>query len=356
MKFKKPLLTVFLAAIALGFLYFSLKVYLPIYSFSKTNGLNFKTAVNLLTDKKGSLLKKTDGRTNILLLGISGGKHEGAELTDSIIFLSIHPENKDNVMISIPRDIWLPSLKTKINSTYYYGESKRTGGGMTLTKSAVSEVFGQPVHYAVLIDFATFRDVIDSLGGIDVYVESAFEDKKFPIPGKENDFCGGDSEYKCRYESISFGQGWQHLDGDKALKFVRSRNAENGEGNDFSRGRRQQLVLKAVAQKIRKSLSFNNLNRAKELSQDLTEAIDTDLNISEMLFLGKYLMEEGADEFRQIRLDTGDDQKNIKGILENPPTWQYDGQWVLVPKDTDYDKFEEYLDCHLDSPGCKLEP
>src|SRR3990167_6777908 len=90
LKFKKPLLTVFLAAIALGFLYFSLKVYLPIYSFSKTNGLNFKTAVNLLTDKKGILLKKTDGRTNILLLGISGGKHEGAELTDSIIFLSIH--------------------------------------------------------------------------------------------------------------------------------------------------------------------------------------------------------------------------------------------------------------------------
>jgi len=194
------------------------------------------------------------------------------------------------------------------------------------------------------------------LGGIDVEVESAFEDKKFPIQGRENDFCAGDPEFKCRYETVTFAQGRQHMDGEKALKFVRSRNAENGEGNDFSRGKRQQLILKAFAEKLKQSVSLNNFKLAKELSGEFTSAIDTDLKFSEMLFLGKYLMQDKSPEFRQIVMDTGDKQKKIEGILENPPVWQYDGQWVLVPKEADYDKFREYLDCHLNDPACQIKP
>ena len=335
---------------------FLIKFLLPVYSLINQSGLNLTTVISLLTDKEGGMLKKTDNRTNILLLGISGGSHEGATLTDSIIFLSLDFAKKDNVAISVPRDIWLPSLKTKINSTYYYGETKRKGSGITLTKSAVSEIFGIPVHYAALLDFDAFREVIDTLGGIDVEVESAFEDKKFPIQGRENDFCAGDPEFKCRYETVTFAQGRQHMDGEKALKFVRSRNAENGEGNDFSRGKRQQLILKAFAEKLKQSVSLNNFKLAKELSGEFTSAIDTDLKFSEMLFLGKYLMQDKSPEFRQIVMDTGDKQKKIEGILENPPVWQYDGQWVLVPKEADYDKFREYLDCHLNDPACQIKP
>ena len=225
-----------------------------------------------------------------------------------------------------------------------------------MTKSAVSEIFGIPVHYAALLDFDNFREVIDTLGGIDIEVESAFEDEKFPIQGRENDFCAGDPEFKCRYETVTFEKGRQHMDGEKALKFVRSRNAENGEGNDFSRGKRQQLVLKAFVEKLKQSVSLNNIKLAKELSAEITRAIDTDLKFSEMLVLGKYLMQDRLPEFRQIVMDTGDKQKKIGGILENPPVWQYDGQWVLVPKDTDYDKFREYLDCHLNDPACQIKP
>src|SRR3989338_2662109 len=236
LKYKKPLFIAVLAVVLLTVIFFLIKFLLPVYSLINQSGLNLTTAVSLLTDKKGGMLKKTDNRTNILLLGISGGSHEGAALTDSIIFISLDFANRDNVMISVPRDIWLPSLKTKINSTYYYGESKRKGGGITLTKSAVSEIFGIPVHYATALDFDNFREVIETLGGIDIEVESAFEDEKFPIQGRENDFCAGDPEFKCRYETVTFEKGRQHMDGEKALKFVRSRNAENGEGNDFSRG------------------------------------------------------------------------------------------------------------------------
>lgn len=356
LKYKKPLFFAVLAGVLLTVIFFLIKFLLPVYSLIGQSGLNLTTAVSLLTDKEGGMLKKADNRTNMLLLGISGGSHEGAILTDSIIFLSLDFANRDNVIVSVPRDIWLPSLKTKINSTYYYGESKRKGGGITLTKSAVSEIFGIPVHYAALLDFDNFREVIDTLGGIDIEVESAFEDKKFPIRGRENDFCAGDPEFKCRYETVTFEKGRQHMDGEKALKFVRSRNAENGEGNDFSRGKRQQLVLKAFVEKLKQSVSLNNIKLVKELSGEITRAIDTDLKFSEMLVLGKYLMQDKSPEFRQIVMDTGDKQKKIAGILENPPVWQYDGQWVLVPKDTDYDKFREYLDCHLNDPACQIKP
>ena len=60
-------------------------------------------------------LKQSQGRTNILLLGIGGGMHEGADLTDTIMVASVGLTNKDTVLLSVPRDIWLTNLKDKIN-------------------------------------------------------------------------------------------------------------------------------------------------------------------------------------------------------------------------------------------------
>ena len=80
---------------------------------------------------------------------------------------------------------------------------------------------GQPVHYALLIDFSSFKKAIDVLGGVDVNVERSFDDFHFPIEGKENDSCNGDPTFSCRYEHVSFKKGWQKMDGDTALKFAK---------------------------------------------------------------------------------------------------------------------------------------
>lgn len=71
-----------------------------------------------------SSLSSQNNRTNFLILGISGGSHEGSNLTDTMMFISTDKTTADTVMLSIPRDIWLDSLKAKINSAYYYGEEK----------------------------------------------------------------------------------------------------------------------------------------------------------------------------------------------------------------------------------------
>jgi len=172
----------------------------------------------------GKPLPQLSGRTNLVLLGTGGEGHEGPDLADTVIFISIKLDTGQATLISIPRDVWVPSMRAKINSAYHYGfEKQATPGGLLLAKSAVSESVGQPVHFVVKIDFSAFVKAIDILGGIDINIDRSFTDDQYPIPGKENDACGGDPQTKCRYETLSFSDGPQHMDGSEALKFVRSR-------------------------------------------------------------------------------------------------------------------------------------
>ena len=97
--------------------------------------------------------------------------------------------------------------------------------GFILSKAEVENIIGQPIHYAIVVDFDQFEAVINFLGGVDVIVENSFIDKEFPIAGRENNLCNSDPDYKCRYETISFTKGLTHMNGQTALKFVRSRYA-----------------------------------------------------------------------------------------------------------------------------------
>lgn len=156
--------------------------------FMQSTGITPITLFRLVFDA-GADLASIDGRVNILLLGIPGGAHDGADLTDTILVLSFHEKNHTLSMISLPRDIWSDTLKDKVNSAYHYGEMKKKGGGLVLAKAVVSDMVGLPIQFALVLDFSGFRKVIDLVGGIEVTVPKAFTDSEFPIPGKENDAC-----------------------------------------------------------------------------------------------------------------------------------------------------------------------
>ncbi len=298
-------------------------------------------------------LKKFENRTNFLLLGIPGKNHEGIDLTDTMIFVSINFDSQDVLMISLPRDIWLESMKDKINTAYHYGEDKKEGGGFILSKSAIEEVIGLPVHYILLVDFDGFKRLIDLVGGIDVQIENSFTDTKFPITGAENDLCDGDFEYKCRYEKLSFNKGVEHMNGERALKFVRSRNAEGAEGTDFARGKRQQKVMLAFQQKL---LSLENFSPDKLslLADSLKETVRTDLTLNEAAYLGKFAL-TFKGSVRSIPLDSGDKQKKIDGFLINPPVEKY-GKWVLVPRTSNFQEIHSYISCYIKDPACTISP
>jgi len=199
-------------------------------------------------------------KVNLLLLG----KNE--QLTDTMILASIDTDKKKISTVSIPRDLWIPSLKTKINSTYFYGQED-------LTKKTVGEVFDTQINYSVLIDFAGFKNIIDSVGGIEVDVSNEFTDQQYPIAGKEDDKC-----IPCRYETITFSKGKQLMNGDTALKFVRSRHAEGLEGTDIAREARQQKVIEAIKNKFNDRKTYLSIKRDIEIYKAVRSSVKIDFD------------------------------------------------------------------------------
>src|SRR3989338_3241310 len=121
-------------------------------------------------------LKTYDNNVTILVLGIAGGNHDGATLSDSIIVANYNLKTHKLITISIPRDIWSDTLQDKINSAYAYGEAKQKNGGLKLAKAKVAGIIGMPISYGIVISFDRFQKLIDYLGGVDVTVERSFTD------------------------------------------------------------------------------------------------------------------------------------------------------------------------------------
>lgn len=329
----------------------------------------------LLFNKNIELKKEEQNQTvNILLLGIAGGAHEGATLTDTIMFVHITPEEKQAVLVSIPRDLWVPVLGSKINAAYEFAEQKRKGGGLTLAKATVADILGQPVHYAVRVDFSGFVKIIDQVGGLDIEVDQTFDDYNYPIPGKESDPCGKSEDelnaleatrsasptivplaeiFPCRVEHIHFDKGRHRMDGETALKYVRSRQAQGEEGTDFARSRRQQKVLLALRDKVISLGVLLNPFKLIALSQTLGRSIDTDIKSAEYDDFVKLAQKMQGAEVKTVVLDQGDDQKDRPGLLINPPASLY-GTWVLTPRTGDFKEIQDYIACEFTQDDCVI--
>lgn len=290
-----------------------------------------------------SVLSSTNDRTNFLLLGERGEGEDSPDLTDVMLIVSYSHKNHDLALISIPRDLWVDSLKTKINSVYHYGKEKGDQNGIKLTQTAILETVGLPIHYTAVIDFALFQDVVDLVGGIDVDVQHSFTDKLFPIPGKETAL-----PISSRYETITFNAGLQHMDGVTALKFVRSRHAEGDEGTDIARSARQHLVVSAIRQKIVDPKFFLNKDKVSALYQVLMKHTDT--NISPDLYpsLARLVFDSRSKSTKEINLSYTPDSQGV-AILENPTVSKYGGQWVLIARDGNWLALQQYIRNQLDN-------
>ncbi len=319
------------------FLVVIMKIASGVVGFMHQTGITPITALRLAVDS-GVILKSADDRTNVLLLGIPGGAHAGADLTDSMMILSFHHQTKTLTLLSLPRDMWSDTLKDKINSAYHYGEEKKQGGGLVMAKVEAEDVVGIPVHYGLVIDFSGFRRVIDDLGGVDVAVLQGFIDPDFPIEGKEEDYCDGDPKFRCRYETIHFDSGMQHMDGTIALQYVRSRHAEGDQGSDFARGRRQQEVIVALKTKLTNPVTWLPLSRTNRILESLDAATDSDMKLGELLTFGKLISRAKTDHISRV---------SIEDQLTFPPLWLYDGKYVLVPRE-DFKKLHEFVKKKLD--------
>ena len=280
-------------------------------------------------------LKTYDDQVTILILGIPGKNYQGGTLSDSIIVVNYNLKTHKLLTISLPLDIWSDTLKDKINAAYVYGEAKQKNGGLKLAKAEVEAVIGIPIQYSAVVDFAEFKELIDLLGGINVDIERSFTDNQFPIPGRENDQCGSDQEFNCRYETISFRKGITHLDGSTALKYVRSRYATGVEGSDFARNKRQQKVLQAITNGLKKSIRKLDLNRWKKLYQASARLFTRDITNQQIAIVSKNII--FSPNFSQKEIILSQD------FFIVPDNILYNGQYALVPKDGNFKDIHQYI-------------
>ncbi|CAN5198795.1 hypothetical protein BH11PAT1_BH11PAT1_7060 [soil metagenome] len=323
--------------------------------------------IGLLINRQIDLKKAGNTRVNILLLGIGGGKHDGPNLTDTIIFASLDTASASGraTLVSLPRDLWVPDLKAKINTAYAFGEDKQTGGGLILAKATVGKILNQQIDYGIRIDFAGFVKAVDMIGGLDLRVERTFDDYEYPISGKEADDCGFKDEefqkratdaaqldaFPCRYEHLHFAAGNQHMDGETALRFVRSRHAEGQEGSDFARSQRQEKVIAAFKDKVFSVGTLLNPIKLNSLYDVFKGSIDTDIKQNEYDDFIRLAEKMRQGTITTGIIDTGDEGAGRNGFLMNPPIDQgdqdYGLQWVLIPTagNGNFSKIQSYIAC-----------
>ncbi len=322
---------------------------LLIFSFFKTKFFLARHQLvpqNLFTffSSPEKVLDSTGGRTNFLLLGIRGENvSEVPDLTDTIILASYSHQQQQLTLLSIPRDLWIDSLKTKINAVYHYGQERQPPVGFQLVNAAVLETIGLPVHYNLVIDFQAFTDIINLSESIEIDVPRAFIDNQFPIPGQENAYPVSE-----RYQTIEFQAGTQTMDGITALNYIRSRHAEGEEGTDIARNQRQQLVIKSIQQKILTPSFLLHKENRESLYQIIQTRTQTNISPDSYPSLARLALNFSSHPTKSINLSYEPDENGII-FLDVPPSYLYQGQWVLVAHDNNWQAFKQYILNRLDN-------
>ena len=269
-------------------------------------------------------------RTNILVLGYGGTGHDGALLTDSLLVVSILPQSHHTSLVSVPRDLYVrvpgtPSGYGKINSVYEYASSfgKDPVAGGNAIAQKISTVTGLNVKYWMTINFNGFRELIDSIGGVDVVVQSEFT-ANYP----KND----DPAIDAGWKQVHFTPGTHHFNGEQAIEFSRARYVIDNprEGTDFARSARQQIVVKGVLAKIKQIQTWPKFFDAMNALQ---KTIYTNLSLADLGLFSQ-------------KMDLNDSRTAHIGLSEANVLYS-DDAFNLHPKNDDWNVISTYVKQNL---------
>jgi LCP family protein required for cell wall assembly len=222
---------------------------------------------------------ESGSRVNVLFIGVDARDiKETAPRSDTMILFTIDPVSKTAGMLSIPRDMWVNipgSGYGRINTAFSIGAgAKLPGGGPGLAMQTVSQFLGVPVNYYAQVDFGTFIQMIDTIGGIDVLVKNRLV----------LDPLGTGMDH------LVVTPGLRHLNGAKALAYARTR--EQTSGGDVDRAQRQQDVIFAILNKVFTPDYFPTfLKQAPTLYTQMSGGIHTNLSFDDGLRLAALLQQ-----------------------------------------------------------------
>lgn len=297
-------------------------------NFSRASQKMFGSS-NLLELLDSSSLKGSDrGRINVLVVGYSVDDpgHPGANLTDSIMLLSMSTTDHTGYMLSIPRDLYvnIPDFGyAKINEAYQDGNIAKFNepgypkGGMGLLEKVVSTNFQAPIDYYALVNYGSVRGIVNALGGITVNIKSP--DPRGLYDPNISPADGGPLKLK---------NGPQKLDGQTALNLTRARGDAYGAYGfpqaDFDRTQHQRQVFTAIKDKINWKLILDPRKNG-EIFDALAKNIKTDVKLSEVRPLYQLFNGIPNSKLQSISLN----KVNGVNLLQSYTT--FSGQSALIP-------------------------
>jgi LCP family protein required for cell wall assembly len=282
----------------------------------------------------------TSDRLNLLVMGYGGTGHAGAYLTDSMVVMSLLPNSGHTTLVSVPRDLWVQVPEGsgnygKVNSVYEYASNNNANpvAGGDAAAQKISLVTGLNVKYWLTINFNGFKDFINAIGGIDVYVPDSFN-ACYP----KND----DASVDPSWIKVQFNKGMQHMDGATAIEYARAReplevcgkgtSKNQAELTDFARSARQQLIIKAALSKVRSISTWPSLYNALNV---LSHAIYTNLSLAD---LGLFATKMDLTNPHRVGLS------NSNVLVDATSN---DGQYILLPENNNWQAIKDYVNKNL---------
>jgi len=272
-------------------------------------------------------LPASNERLDILFLGVAGPKNEAPDLTDSIMLLSLKPDQKIFALTSFPRDLLINLPQgvgvSRINAFWKMGLKDYPSNPEYYLRETIKKISGIDAKYFITINLDGVQEIIDLVGGINIFVPEKIYDPQFPQPG-------------VGLVTFSIEKGWQHLDGATAIKYVRTRRTIE---SDFGRMRRQQEVINALAAKIKGLNMFTDFENAWKIYSTAKKNIVTNLSKNDLEKIYNLSKEFSLENGWKIVLDAKEN-----GLLENATVYFKDQKaYVLTPKDKDFSQIKDLI-------------
>lgn len=231
--------------------------------------------------------------------------HNG-HLADTIILAAADLPSRKINLINIPRDLFVNGRKINEYLSLY---------GVDTLVSEVETVTGVKLDGYITFNFRAFENVIDALGGIEIYVDKAIYDSAYP------DGKGG-------YITYSVQTGATDMNGVEALKYARSRHSTS----DFDRSRRQQQIIEAVKEKILTLGLLGNLAEIQKIFDVLKNDIETNISLYDAV---SYML-----QLKDFKIETGNIISTANLFYS---TTNISGQYILLPRSGDFREIKEYV-------------
>jgi LCP family protein required for cell wall assembly len=218
----------------------------------------------------------------------------------------------------------------KINEVYQRSLKNSTPEeAMKVLAGKVTEITGEPVDRYLNINFSGFKKFVDVLGGIEIDVPEDIVDMEYP-------------DNNWGYQTFRIKKGFQALNGDTALKYVRSRHSTS----DFDRSLRQQLVLKAIKDKLFSIDALTSPTKLSNLYSAVADNIKTNLQLDEIIDLALFAKDLNSSKMLSFNLNDGCFQSvsfcKVGGFLYSPLRDLFGGMAVLLPEGATVNNISEY--------------